>query len=204
MLRRAAAQSFAAGMFVSIGGMVFLSSENRVVGAVLFTVALLSICYLGCYLFTGKVGYLYNAHGRGELAEILITLAGNLAGTLACGLLAGFAKPALREAAQALCTPKLALAPLNGVILAFFCGVLMYTAVAVYKEKQSPLGILFCVPVFILSGFEHSIADMFYFFAAGWFTPQVFGFLALIVLGNTLGGLFLAWLRGFGEEKGHG
>ena len=57
MLRRAALLSLPAGVFIGIGGTVFLSCENRYVGAVLFSVGLLAICCMGLFLFTGRVGY---------------------------------------------------------------------------------------------------------------------------------------------------
>ena len=183
---------------------MFLSCENRIAGAVLFSVALLSICCLGLFLFTGKVGYLMQDYSPAAVGELLVTLAGNLAGTLVCALLIAEAKPAAAEAARTLCGPKLALEPLQVLIAAFFCGILMYTAVAIYREKGSPLGILFCVPVFILSGFEHSVADMFYFFCAGQFGPSVWVFLALAVTGNTLGGLLLPAIRLTAGGENHG
>ena len=195
MLKRDLALAFAAGVFISIGGTVFLSCDDRYIGAVLFTVALMSICYLGLYLYTGKIGYLVTAHAKQDVQTILLTLLGNLLGTLTCGLLLPVAKPALAEKAAALCAPKLTMSPLAVLITAFFCGVLMYTAVSIYREKKSPIGILFCVPVFILSGFEHSIADMFYLFAARAFTGRAVLFLVLVVIGNTLGGMLLPALN---------
>lgn len=47
-----------AGILIGIGGAVFLASENRVIGAILFSVALICICAKGYSLYTGKVGYL--------------------------------------------------------------------------------------------------------------------------------------------------
>ena len=64
------------------------------------------------------------------------------------------------------------------------------------KERQSPLGILFCIPVFILSGFEHSIADMFYFAASGFVSFKAFAFLWLVILSNAVGGMLLPTLSG--------
>ena len=201
MLKRTLSLSVAAGIFISIGGAVFLSCENTVVGAVLFSVALLSICFLGLYLFTGKVGFLAVSHTKGEAAEVALTLLGNLIGTFVGGLLVSAAKPKLLEAASVRCLPRLEMTVPAILITAFFCGILMYTAVAIYKEKGSPLGIFFCVPVFILSGFEHSIADMFYFFCARMFGAEVWGFLALVVIGNAVGGMFIPALRRLTEEK---
>ena len=56
MLKHAFWTGIASGMLVGIGGAVYLSCESKVVGAVLFSVALLCICLLGLYLFTGKIG----------------------------------------------------------------------------------------------------------------------------------------------------
>lgn len=201
MLRRTVALSVAAGVFISIGGTVFLSCEDRVVGAVLFSVGLLSICCLGLFLFTGKIGYWVEEPTAAYAVSMLVTLLGNGVGTLVCGRLIAVAKPALAEKAAALCAGKLEMSPAAVVITAFFCGILMYTAVAVYREKGTLLGVLLCVPTFILSGFEHSVADMFYLFAAGVFSAQAFGFLGLVVLGNTLGGMFLPALRLAAKEK---
>ena len=73
-----------------------------------------------------------------------------------------------------------------------FCGILMYMAVSIYRDKQTISGILFCVPVFILAGFEHSVANMFYFGAAGmFFSMESIIYLAIVVLGNTIGGMLM-------------
>lgn len=201
MLKRSLSLAIAAGIFISIGGAVFLSCENSVVGAVFFSVALLSICFMGLYLFTGKVGFLAVSHTGREIAEVSLTLLGNLIGTFLGGILVSAAKPKLMENAIARCLPRLEMGVLPILITAFFCGILMYTAVAIYKEKGSPLGVFFCVPVFILSGFEHSIADMFYFFCARMFSGEVFLFLLLVVIGNAVGGMFIPALRRLAEEK---
>lgn len=195
MLRRTGALSLAAGLFISIGGAAFLSCEDRMVGALLFSVGLISICTLGLSLFTGRIGYFVESPTAAYAADMAVTLAGNALGTLLGGRLLALAKPALAASADALCAAKLEQSCGAVVVSAFFCGMLMYTAVAIYKEKGTLLGVVFCVPAFILCGFEHSIADMFYFFAAGLFRLRVFAFLALVILGNTLGGLFLPALR---------
>ena len=87
MLRRAALLSLPAGVFIGIGGTVFLSCENRYVGAVLFSVGLLAICCMGLFLFTGRVGYLAEERSGAYALSLLVTLAGNLAGTLLTGRL---------------------------------------------------------------------------------------------------------------------
>ena len=203
MLRGSLIDGVLAGAMVSIGGAVLLSCDNRVVGAVLFCIALLSICWFGFNLYTGKVGFLMADHSRAAMTQAFVGLLGNALGTLLFGLLIAAALPPLREAALAACGKRLMQLPWQTLLRGFFCGVLMYTAVWVYCERKTPLGILFCIPVFILSGFEHSIADMFYFALAGLFRLQSLWFLLLVVLGNSLGGLFIPFLQRLkGESHG--
>ena len=119
----------------------------------------------------------------------------NFIGTLLFGVIIGAAVPALREAAVNACSARLAQLPFQTVLRGFLCGILMYVAVWVFSRKKTVLGIIFCIPVFVLSGFEHSIADMFYFSLAGSiFRPQSLLFLLLVVLGNSAGGLFIPLL----------
>ena len=57
---RVLALAVLAGMAIGIGGVLYLTLENKVVGALMFTVGLYAICAHGLNLFTGKVGYLVN------------------------------------------------------------------------------------------------------------------------------------------------
>ena len=80
-------KGISAGLMIAIGGCVFLACENRYVGAVLFSVALLSICCKGYYLFTGKVGFLPEKHGKEEISIVLFALLGNAIATCLFGWL---------------------------------------------------------------------------------------------------------------------
>lgn len=201
MLKKPLTDGFLAGLMIAIGGSVFLSCEVHWVGAVFFSVALLCICYFGFSLYTGKVGFLAQDASPRALAEVYLGLLGNLLGTLVFGRLAALALPALSETALALCLGKLEQTALQTLLRALFCGVLMYAAVWIFREKHTIAGILFCVPVFILAGFEHSIADLFYFFLAGLFSGKAALFLLLAVVGNTLGGLLIPLLRRLAGER---
>ena len=181
----------AAGILVSIGGAVFLSCENRYVGAVLFSVALLCICLKGYALFTGRVGYIPEKHDKETVEALLLGLLGNFMGTLCCGLLARYAVPAIGAAAETACAARLTQLPLQTFVRALFCGMLMYLAVSTYRDRNTLAGIVFCIPVFILCGFEHSIADMFYFTASGMVSLKAFAFIWIVVLGNAVGGMLL-------------
>lgn len=190
-----------AGILISIGGSVFLSCENRYVGAVMFSVALLCICFKGYSLFTGRVGYLPEKHSKKDVSALLLGLLGNAIGTAVCGLLIRYAVPAIGVAAEKACTLKLEQAALQTFLRAVFCGVLMYLAVSIFRDKSTPIGILFCIPVFILSGFEHSIADMFYFAATGSFSFDVLKFIVIVILGNSVGGVLLPLLAIPGKKQ---
>ena len=192
-----------AGIMIAIGGSVFLACENRYIGAILFSVALLSICLKGYSLFTGKVGYLPENHSREAVKILLCGLLGNIISTVLLGFVVSFANPALGEAAKVICEAKLSQEALQTFIRAFFCGVLMYMAVSTYREKNTLAGIFFCVPVFILSGFEHSIANMFYFGASGIINLDSVIYLAIVVIGNSVGGMAMPILNilGKGEPK---
>ena len=187
---------------MSIGGTVLLSCDNRYLGALLFCIALLAICWFGFNLYTGKVGFLALDHSGKSLRTAYIGLLGNFLGTLAMGFLIALALPALREAALAACEKRLTQLPLQTFLRGCFCGVLMYIAVWTYREKKTVVGILFCIPVFVLSGFEHSIADMFYFSLAGTvFQGKSLLFLLLVVLGNSIGGMATPLLRLLGGKE---
>ena len=194
-----------AGILISIGGAVFLSCDNRYIGAVLFTVALLCICMKGYSLYTGKICYIPEKHGAEEFSVLLLGLLGNTIATVLCGLLLRAAIPAIGPAAETLCTAKLTGQVFGSTLVrAIFCGILIYLAVAVYREKQSIAGIVFCIPVFILSGFEHSIADIFYFAASGIVSLQAFGFICTVIVGNSIGGMLLPVLSMIGKGDTNG
>jgi len=190
-----------AGIMIAIGGSVFLACDNKYVGAVLFSVALLCICYLGYYLFTGKIGYVTNDYTPKNILSLFVGLLINLAVTFLLGMLIKYAVPNLFEKAFIICSNKLEQSFIVTFIRAIFCGVLMYEAVEIFKSKKSPLGIIFCIPVFILSGFEHSVADMFYFGASGIIDTKIITFELAAVLGNTVGSVVMSLISKIGDKN---
>ena len=190
-----------AASIVSMGGSAFLSSDIKAVGAFLFTLGLLGVCYYGLNLYTGKVGYMIEKHDREAWSTLLWGLLGNTIGAVLCGLALFAASPTVVEKAQAACEAKLALSPLAAFIRGFFCGVMIYIGVDMFRNKGTLAGILVGVPVFVLSGFEHSIADIFYFTAAGMISLKALGFIVLIIIGNGVGSLvFDRLLHGAGVK----
>lgn len=183
-----------AGIMICIGCSVFLACDSKYAGAVLFSVALLTICYKGYSLYTGKIGFIPEKHGAEEIAVLLWGLLGNIIATGLLGTAIRFALPNLNETAVKMCEAKLTQLPLATFLRACLCGVLMYVAVSIFKDGKQTLGIIFGIPVFILSGFEHSIADMGYFAVAGKFDLKVAVFIIIVLLGNSVGAMALPLL----------
>lgn len=187
----------AAGITIGIGGAVYLTLENKVIGAVLFGVGLYTIVLNGLFLYTGKVGYLISAKDKkAYILQLIFAWLGNLAGTaLAAAAISATRIRNLGRTAEVICKTKLADTPHSILILAVFCGILMYAAVDGFREKGNPLILFFCVTVFILCGFEHCIANMFYFSLAGAWSLRAVIYLLLMTLGNSVGGILLPLVK---------
>lgn len=186
-----------AGLAISIGGTVYLSVDNKIIGSLLFAVGLYAIVLNGLFLYTGKVGYLVDQSDKIEYLGLLaITWLGNLAGTwIGAVAVLNTRIQGIRENAVGICETKLADGPLSIFLLAIFCGILMYIAVDGFREKENPLILFICVSVFILSGFEHCIANMFYFSIAGAWSLKTIVYLIIMTVGNSLGGMVIPSLK---------
>ena len=193
------------GFAIGIGGVVCLSCESRYIGAALFGTGLFVILTFGLSLFTGKVGYAVE-NKPAYIIDLLIIWAGNFIGTAATGLLVLCTRiSGIGEKAKTMCETKLSDNLLSIFILAFFCGMLMFIAADGYKTIKNPTAQVFAiflpVIVFILSGFEHCIANMFYFTVAEMWSAKAFGYLMIMTLGNAVGGMFIPLIRkGFVKE----
>ena len=190
-----------AGLMITIGCCVYLACSasgeivGKVAGAVLFSVGLLAVCYFGFSLYTGKIGFIVTNHTKNDVSVLLLGLLGNVIAAAVFGIAIGYAIPSLRETALNACNARLAQEWWQTLLRGVGCGILMYVAVALFKDKKTPLGIVFAIPAFILSGFEHSIADMGYFAIAGIYSAQALGFVWLVILGNTIGAIIIPLFR---------
>ncbi len=206
-----------AGLMIGIGGTVFLSVENRYLGALLFSIGLFTILRYGLALYTGKVGYIPE-NPPAYLVEVGVTFAGNAIGT---GITALFLRVTqigmgVHERAAAVMSAKLDQPFLSRLLLELFCGVMMFIAVdngkRCHAEKRDGsflFGTVMPVVVFILCGFHHSVADTFYAFAAihqATEIPDGLGYLLTVALGNALGGMLLPlgmrWMTGTDIKAG--
>lgn len=183
--------SILAGILIAMGGVVYLSCEDRVVGATLFSFGLLTIVCRQLSLYTGKIGYVNKMGVR----DILITLAGNFVGTFLVGVVLRATRSSITS--QAMVSTKLNDSPLSIFILAVFCGALMYLAVDNYKKSRSWIFVILPVVIFILCGFEHCIANMFYFtLADSWQSWHTIYYQLIMIAGNAVG----AWVFTFSPK----
>lgn len=188
-------KSILAGIMIAIGGTIYLSLDNKIIGSIFFSIGLFMICTRGLNLFTGKIGYIFENNLKYTL-EVIITLIGNFIGTFTSAYILRYTRiyTSISIKAESICNIKLNDTLLSIFILSIFCGILMYLAVNGYKENKDSgkyLSIFLCVIVFILCGFEHSIANMYYFSIASLWSTKTFLYLFIMILGNTIGGVFI-------------
>ena len=178
-----------AGLMIGIGCTVYLACENKLVGALLFSSGLFFILSNGGALLTGMCGL------KTPWLTLAAVLGLNALGTLITGALTW---PALRlsQPAATVVANKLAANPLSWLTNGILCGVLMYLAVMGYrKAKDAPhalASVMYAIPVFIVAGFEHSIADLGYLAIA---IPalsaaeivRMLGMILVVAAGNVIG-----------------
>lgn len=194
-----------AGVLIGMGGVCFLAIDNKIVGSFLFSLGLLTVCMYQYNLYTGKVGYVIN-NKLTYIAELLISLLGNFIGAFLVGFLIRLTRfNSYIVKAQDLVDKKLNDNLLSIFILAIFCGILMYIAVNNFKTVKDSIGkyigIFLCVMAFILCGFEHCIANAFYFSIAGVFSLKVLLYILIMVLGNSVGSIVFALYDKYVKEK---
>ena len=182
-----------AGICIGIGGTVYLSLD-KVLGSLFFTIGLLTICAHGLHLYTSKVCYIFDYDSKYKL-QVPMIWTGNLIGTGLVAFLVRMTRLAekLVSAAEKLCSTKLADEYISLFILGMLCNVMIYIAVDGYNKIEMEIGkyssLCLGVMVFIICGFEHSIADMFYFWVKGGYTVEVIVRLLVITAGNAVGGI---------------
>ena len=199
-----------AGIFISLGATVSLATENPIVGAFLFTIGLCAVLVFGVDLFTGKCSYLVNSDSPLSYScYLLIVWLGNLIG---CSIVAVLLRSTsflvkYQEKISELLLRKLSLPFFDVFIFGIFCGALMYIAVDGFnrcKESNPLLGstcYVLAVVTFILCGFEHCVADMFYLLLNGSIKQDHKVFLLVVTAGNLLGGNFLRLLTPLPNKK---
>lgn len=212
-----------AGICICIGGFICLkanvAANSKILGAFLFPIGLILICNFGYFLYTGKICYLFENKEQSykeKVLSLLLGLFGNLVGCIAVAVVLRLINQSFiteSQVAQAWYSSnaqlfinlnssvnsKLNYAWYEMIILSAFCGMLVYIAVEGFKTIEHHIGkylvLILAIAGFIICGFEHSVANMFYYFLNGTFTINAIVSLLLCVIGNSFGGLFIPSLK---------
>ena len=178
--------SVLAGIAIGIAGFGYLAIGG-LAGAVLFSFGLLTVVGYRLKLYTGTAGFIK----KNEFGQLLLILGGNIVGCLLVALLSRMSPLGLQESAQKILELRLSIGALRCGLLGIGCGFIMTTAVTFAREKNY-LPLLFGVPMFIICGFTHCVADAFYYLCVplGFMKEhalEILGVYACIVLGNFIG-----------------
>lgn len=176
-------KAWLAGICIAMGCNVYLACDNKYIGAFLFSIGLITILLFDLNLYTGKVGYVIN--NISLIKDLIIILLGNAIGCICIGMMFH------SDVAQILCEAKLQEPFITILFKSIICGCLMYIAVDTYKSHHTLLPTILCIPTFILSGYEHSVADIAYFMISRIITLQSFLFIIIVIVGNAIGGLLI-------------
>lgn len=191
-------KSIMAGVCISLGGVIYLSLENHIAGSFLFSIGLFTIYTFGFYLYTGKICYIPNEK-LNYLITVCIVFLGNAVGTVGMGYILRNTKLSkIVEHTSEIVEKKLSDTIFSTFIMAILCGIMMCIAVIGFQTIKDSVGkhlaLVLPIMVFILSGYEHSVADMFYFSIADVWGGKAILYIVIIALGNLVGGCLIPFL----------
>jgi len=177
-------KSIGASLLISLGNYALLKLGNPI-GAIIFSFGLLGVCYMKLNLFTGKCGFIIQ--DKIKTKDLLLILAANLLSGYLFGLAFSLTDTQIvNNAVAKVATWDLSLA---FFIKSILCGIIMYIAVFLYRNGTT-LGIIFGIPLFILCGFQHCIANIITLGVA-----KTFDFSIIIcIIGNFIGSIFMWYL----------
>lgn len=188
-LKQLVSKSTLAGLLISLGATAFLTTDNKTVGALLFSIGLTAVILLEANLYTGKIGYV---NSKAKLISAALILIQNLLVALVCGLIFYSTK---NNICENLWLNKLTKSWYEFLFDSIGCGICIYLSVELYKKTGSIFVIVLGVLVFILSGFEHCIADIFYLSASMSFDLKSILYILIAIIGNSIGSLLIRFLQ---------
>ncbi len=172
--------SLFAGLLIGLGAYGFLALGG-IPGAVIFAFGLVGVVLSGTLLYTGKAGVMTDI---GALAKIWLF---NVLGCILIGLLVLSIGGEPMERAQTVVAGRLAQGPWRSFLRAVGCGLIIDISVWLYRSSKSLVPVLFGVPLFIVCGFYHSIADVVYLVGARTWSSAILWYYPVIVIGNYVG-----------------
>lgn len=187
--------SILAGIMISLGCIINLQ-VGGIGGALFFSIGLITILMLNFDLFTGRASLL--ATNRITWKRIGLIWLGNLYGCImvAAALSLTPLGITLGATAQAIVATRIANGVLANIILGGCCGILMYIGVGLFTKQNNPIYAAMPVATFILSGYNHCVADMFYLTIANasWIAWAT---LIPTTIGNILGCCLIPFIQNY-------
>ena len=174
-------KSIGASILIGLGDYALLKVGNPI-GPILFTLGLLGVCYMGLNLFTGKCGFIIE--DKIKFLDLMIILIINLIAGYLLGLIFSLCDVDVYK--NAIDKVNSWSFSLSFFIKSIMCGIIMYIAVYIYRKK-STLGIIFGIPLFIFSGFQHCIANIITLGVA----HAIHSSIILAIIGNFIGSLIM-------------
>ena len=175
-------ESLFAGILIGLGAYGFLALGG-LPGAIIFAFGLVGVVLSGVPLYTGRAGVM----PLRETHKLVLIWLFNVLGCILLGLLAMSLGGEPVERAQTVVAGRLAEGPWRSFLRAVGCGAIIDISVRLYRRSKSLVPVLFAVPLFIVRGFYHSIADVVYLVAAGSWNEAILWYYPVIVLGNWAG-----------------
>lgn len=176
-------KSLKAGLMIGLGCIACLSVAqiSSVLGAVLFSLGLITVSMRGYFLYTGQVGYLGWSVAGWVLLLGMVVL--NLVSIGVLASISGFD-------CSGIIGTKLNETWVEALLRSMGCGAMMFIAVDGYRKlNRNLLAIILPVVVFILCGFDHCIANYFYMVSEGIYFDW---HLLIWIAGNALGAMTIA------------
>ena len=193
------------GFMIGVGGTASLLAAatlgvwGKLVGACLFSLGIFAIITFGMKLFTGMVADIPKM-GMKNMWRLPLCFFGNIIGVAIVAVLVYNSSLASLVVEQGKNTIAARLEVDRWAIKSFcsaiLCGWLITLSVwasayAPKKNLSASIEVLFPVVVFAFCGFDHSVANMLYFYFAGEISWHVVGYILCSVLGNIVGGVLL-------------
>lgn len=175
---------------------------GKIFGSFAFTIGLLFICFLSLKLYTGKIGFILD-YKKGSALDLAIIILGNAVGSIIAGYIFYVISPdSLKSFALAFVDKKnLDLNWINFCkifISSCIGGMIVFLSVFFFTKANSIglkiIGIIFPIFIFAICGFDHVVANLFYFsFNQIWSTKALKAFVYIIIclLGNSIGSILL-------------
>ena len=157
-------RSLFAGIAIGIGGYLFLSTPNPILGSVLFSMGLCSIVIFKANLFTGKSAFISD---KQDFRRLILVLLLNVFAAYMFGLIVRLLNPSIVESANNVLAVRLNTDYLPYIIKSIITGFLMTLAIeSENRQNTNHLILILCVVGFISAGCLHCIADSFYYGAS--------------------------------------